>query len=56
MAATWIGPKLLGLTIEPNAEMLIWALLGTEVLTVIFSWIPAFRATKSDPAVLLLEE
>jgi len=56
LAAAWIGPKLLGLNIEPRAEMLIWALLGTEALTVVFSWIPSLRATKSDPAVLLTEE
>ncbi len=56
LAAAWIGPELLDLTIEPRAGMLIWALLGTVVLTVIFSWIPSLRATKSDPAVLLMEE
>jgi putative ABC transport system permease protein len=55
VTATWIGPKLLDLNIEPRAEMLIWALLGTMVLTVVFSWIPSLRATKSDPAVLLME-
>lgn len=56
LTATWIGPKLLDLTIEPRQEMLIWTLLGTMVLTVIFSWIPSLRATKSDPAVLLMED
>jgi putative ABC transport system permease protein len=56
VTATWIGPKLLDLNIEPRAEMLIWALLGTMVLTVVFSWIPSLRATKSDPAVLLMED
>jgi putative ABC transport system permease protein len=56
VTATWIGPKLLDLTIEPRAEMLIWALLGTMVLTVVFSWIPSLHATKSDPAVLLMED
>jgi putative ABC transport system permease protein len=56
MIATWIGPHLLDLNIGPRAEMLIWTLLGTMVLTVIFSWIPSLRATKSDPAVLLMED
>lgn len=56
MTATWIGPKLLDLNIEPRGEMLIWALLGTMILTVIFSWIPSVRATKSDPAALLMED
>jgi putative ABC transport system permease protein len=56
VTATWIGPKLLDLNIEPRAEMLIWALLGTMALTMVFSWIPSLRATKSDPAVLLMED
>ena len=56
LTATWIGPKLLDLNIEPRAEMLAWALVGTMVLTVLFSWIPSLRATKSDPAVLLMED
>jgi putative ABC transport system permease protein len=56
MSAAWIGPMLLDLNIEPRAELLIWALLGTMILTVIFSWIPSVRATKSDPAVLLMED
>jgi putative ABC transport system permease protein len=56
MTATWIGPKLLDLNIEPRGEMLIWALLGTMILTVVFSWIPSVRATKSDPAALLMED
>jgi putative ABC transport system permease protein len=56
VTATWIGPKLLDLNIEPRAEMLILALLGTMVLTVVFSWIPSLRATKSDPAILLMED
>jgi len=56
LTAAWIGPKLLDLAIEPRAGMLTWALLGTVVLTVIFSWVPALRATKSDPAVLLMED
>jgi hypothetical protein len=30
--------------------------LGTMVLTVVFSWIPSLQATKSDPAVLLMED
>jgi len=47
---------LLDLNIEPRGEMLIWALLGTMILTVVFSWIPSVRATKSDPAVLLMED
>jgi putative ABC transport system permease protein len=55
MAATWTGPKLLDLNIEPRPEMLIWTVLGTMVLTVVFSWIPSLQATKSDPAVLLME-
>jgi len=56
LTAAWIGPKLLDLNIEPRGEMLIWALLGTMILTVVFSWIPSVRATKSDPAVLLMED
>lgn len=56
VTATWIGPKLLDLNIQPREEMLIWALLGTMVLTVAFSWMPSLRATKSDPAVLLMED
>jgi putative ABC transport system permease protein len=56
ITATWIGPKLLDLSIEPRAEMLIWSLSGTMFLTVVFSWIPSLRATKSDPAVLLMED
>ncbi len=56
MTATWIGPKLLDLNIEPREEMLIWTLLGTMVLAVLFSWIPSLHATKSDPAVLLMED
>jgi putative ABC transport system permease protein len=56
MTATWIGPKLLDLNIEPQAEMLIWTILGTMVLTVVFSWIPSLRATKSYPAILLMED
>jgi putative ABC transport system permease protein len=56
VTATWIGPKLLDLNIEPRAEMLIWTLLGTMLLTVLFSWIPSQRATKGDPAVLLMED
>jgi len=56
ITATWIGPKLLDLSIEPRAEMLIWSLLGTMFLTVVFSWIPSLRAIKSDPAVLLMED
>ena len=55
VTAAWIGPKLLDLNIEPRAEMLVWSLLGTIVLTVVFSWIPSLRATKMDPAVLLME-
>ncbi len=55
-AATWLGPKFLGLNIEPREEIVIWALLGTMGLTVFFSWIPSLSATKSDPAVLLMEE
>ncbi len=56
MTATWIGPKLFDLNIEPRGEMLIWALLGTMILTVVFSWIPSVHATKSDPAALLMED
>jgi len=56
VSAAWIGPKLLELNIEPRAELLIWTLLGTMVLTVVFSWLPSLRATKSDPAALLMEE
>ncbi|UCG65922.1 MAG: FtsX-like permease family protein, partial [Deltaproteobacteria bacterium] len=56
LSAAWIGPKLLDLNIEPRGEMLIWTLLGTMVLTVVFSWIPSVRATKSDPAALLMED
>jgi len=56
MSAAWIGPMLLDLNIEPRPEMLIWALLGTMILTVVFSWIPSVRATKSDPATLLMED
>lgn len=56
MSAAWIGPKLLDLNIEPRPELLIWTLLGTMILTVVFSWIPSVRATKSDPAALLMED
>jgi putative ABC transport system permease protein len=56
LTATRIGPRLLDLNIEPRAEMLIWTLLGTMILTAIFSWIPSLRATKSDPAILLMED
>jgi putative ABC transport system permease protein len=56
MIATWLGPKLLDLNIEPRAQMLLWTVLGTMALTVVFSWIPSLRATKSDPAVLLMED
>jgi len=56
ITGTWIGPKLLDLAIGPRTEMLIWSLLGTMVLTVVFSWIPSLRATRADPAVLLMED
>ena len=56
LTASWIGPKLLDLNIEPRAELLTWTLLGTMVLTVVFSWLPSLQATKSDPAALLMED
>ncbi len=56
MTAKWIGPKLLELEIAPRPEMLVWTLLITMALTVIFSWLPSHRATKRDPASLFMEE
>jgi len=56
MAARWIGPRLLELEIDPRPEMLVWTLFITMALTVIFSWLPSHRATKSDPASLFMEE
>ena len=56
LTTTWIGPRVLDLSIKPRAGMLIWAILGTMALTVVFSWIPSRRVTKSDPAIVLMEE
>jgi putative ABC transport system permease protein len=55
ITATWIGPKLLDLSIEPRVEMLAWSLMGTIAFTVVSSWIPSLHATRSDPAILLME-
>lgn len=56
LSATWIGQKLFSLNIESQPEILIWALLSTPALAMIFSWIPSIKATKNDPAVLLMED
>lgn len=54
--ATLAGPRIVGLGIEPQMEMLLWSLPGTVGLTVIFSWLPASRASRTDPAFLLMED
>jgi len=56
LSATWIGQNLFSLNIESQPEIMIWALLSTPALAMIFSWIPSIKATKNDPAVLLMED
>jgi putative ABC transport system permease protein len=54
--ATRVGPRFVDLGIEPQMEILLWSLPGTVALTVIFSWLPASRASRTDPALLLMED
>ena len=55
LAAMVLGPQLAGIRVPPVPIFLFWSLLIASGICILGAWVPIYRATRIDPALIMQE-